>query len=109
MVARSLCWFALLLACSACASNSDSGTEPGLLLHGFRLVDPNERSVREADVCIEHGVVITLRVQSAARAASRRYRCLWAQWFTSCLVGSERRPLGQLFRAWANTTISIKR
>jgi hypothetical protein len=57
MVARSLCWFALLLGCNACATDSDPDAERGLLLHGFRLVDPSERSVREADVCIEHGVV----------------------------------------------------
>jgi hypothetical protein len=57
MVARSRCWLALLLACSACAADSGSGAGRGLLLHGFRLVDPSDRSVREADVCIEHGVV----------------------------------------------------
>jgi hypothetical protein len=57
MVARRLCLLALLLACSACAADSGSGAKRGLLLHGFRLVDPSDRSVRDADVCIEHGMV----------------------------------------------------
>ena len=68
MVARGLCWLALLLACSACASDSGSGTGRGVLLHGFRLVDPSDRSVREADVCIEQGVV-----QACAPLAQAQY------------------------------------
>jgi hypothetical protein len=54
MVGRRLCGLALLLS-SACSGGSSD--ERGLLLHGFRLVDAGERSVREADVCIEQGVV----------------------------------------------------
>jgi imidazolonepropionase-like amidohydrolase len=68
MVARSFFSFALLLACGACGA--DSGAGQRLLLHGFRLVDPSDRSVRDAEVCIEQGVV--RECTPALRAQSQR-------------------------------------
>ncbi len=65
MVRRYAALFGALLACSACASEADPVAERGVLLHGFQLVDPNDHSVREADVCLSHGVVCALGTSTA--------------------------------------------
>ena len=53
------CWWSLggRFACSACAGGAGPADEPGVVLHGFRLVDPNDHTVRQADLCLDHGAV----------------------------------------------------
>ena len=56
---------AALLASCACSAEHGASDGGGLLLHGFRLVDPNDHSVREVDLCVEHGVVCDARSDNA--------------------------------------------
>ena len=65
MVRRCAWLFGALLLCSACASNADSVDELGVVLHGFKLVDPNDHTVREADLCLANGAVCPPGISTA--------------------------------------------
>ena len=65
MVRRYWWLLAALFASSACAGGAGQADEPGVILHGFKLVDPNDHTVREVDLCLDHGVVCAPGVSSA--------------------------------------------
>ena len=58
-----------MLACAACSGAPHANDERGLVFHGFRLVDPNDHSVRERDLCVQRGAVC----DAGALAASASY------------------------------------
>jgi hypothetical protein len=67
MVSRAAFAFAFVMSCASCSADSGSAAQQGLLLHGFRLVDPSDRSVREADLCIARGAVRACEPSESAR------------------------------------------